>query len=243
MEKTQALKKFPAAFLTLLLASGLSPDLNAQDNSAHQRPAVASDDRITSGPPVLAREEARYRLCKGDLIDLKFESTPEFNQTVTVQPDGYVTLIDLGDLQVEGQTVPELTRRLEKQYARIINSPQITVVLKQFTRPTFSALGELAHPGQYELKEDISIIEAIALAGGFSESAKHSQVILLRSASEEWVEVRQIDVKKMLAKPTLTGDVRIKPGDIVFVPRSTLSKLKAFIPRAGVSLVLRPRVY
>ena len=70
-----------------------------------------------SGRPALQRRNPRYQIEYGDVIELNFPFTSEFNQTVTVQPDGYISLIGAGDLHVEGQTTPELRDRLREVYA------------------------------------------------------------------------------------------------------------------------------
>ena len=74
----------------------------------------------------------RYRIQAGDSFDVSFELSPEFNQTVSVQPDGFVTLRSVGDLKVAGETVPELTQTLRLAYSKILNAPLISVVLKEF---------------------------------------------------------------------------------------------------------------
>ena len=103
--------------------------------------------------------------------------SPEFNQTaVAVQPDGFVTLRGVGDLKVAGQTVPELTETLRTAYSKILNDPAISVVLKDFEKPYFVAGGQVAKPGKYDMHGQITLIQAIEIAGGFQSSAKHSQV-------------------------------------------------------------------
>src|SRR5205807_719649 len=106
-----------------------------------------------------------------------FELSPEFNQTaVTVQPDGFISLRAVGDIKVDGQTVPVLTQTLKTAYSKILHDPIISVVLKDFEKPYFIADGQLGRPGKYDLRGSVTLTEAIAMAGGFNDSAKHSQV-------------------------------------------------------------------
>jgi polysaccharide export outer membrane protein len=176
----------------------------------------------------------RYQLQKSDVIDLAFTFSPEFNQTVTVQPDGYITLKEAGDLQVEGLTVSQLIQKLRLAYASILADPVITVTLKDFERPYFVANGQVSKPGKYDLRGDTTLTQAIAMAGGFNDSAKHSQVVLYRKASAGWVEARLIDVKKMMNGRDLREDIHLKSGDMIFVPQSTLSKIRRYIPSTGL---------
>jgi polysaccharide export outer membrane protein len=96
-------------------------------------------------------------LCKEDILDLNFPFTPEFNQTVTVQPDGYITLRAVGDLHVEGQTVPEVTQSLRTAYGKILRDPVITIALKDFDKPYFIVSGEVARPGKFDLRSDTTV--------------------------------------------------------------------------------------
>ncbi len=176
----------------------------------------------------------RYRLEAGDAFDISFELNPEFNQTVTVQPDGYITLRGVGDIAVKGQTVPELTEALRTAYSKILNDPLISVVLKDFEKPYFIADGQLGHPGKYDLRGDVTLTEAIAMAGGFLDSSKHSRVLLFRKASAGWYQAETFDVKKMEKTGNLKEDPTLHAGDMLFVPKNTVSKIKVFLPSSSV---------
>jgi|SRR5579859_1462923 len=176
----------------------------------------------------------RYAIRDGDVFDVNFELSPEFNQSVTVQPDGYITLKGVGDVHVAGETIPELTKTLHDAYDKILNDPLIVVVLKDFAKPYFTASGQLNHPGKYEIHGDVTLTEAIAIAGGFNDAAKHSQVLLFRRVNDDWLQAKIFDVKQMLKSGNLHEDPRLRAGDMVFVPKNALSKIKPFIPNAGV---------
>ncbi len=176
----------------------------------------------------------RYKLEAGDIFDIGFELSPEFNQTVTVQPDGFITLRGVGDVHVAGETVPELTETLRTAYQKILHEPLISVTLKDFQKPYFIADGQVGHPGKYELRGDTTLTEAIAMAGGFQDSAKHSQVLLFRRVSDQWTSAQVFDVKKMENKRDLREDPLLHPGDMVFVPKNRLSKIKPWMPTSSV---------
>jgi polysaccharide export outer membrane protein len=190
------------------------------------------------GQPRLQRRNPRYRLCKGDVLDLNFPFTPEFNQTITVQPDGYITLRGLGDLHVEGRTLPELTETLRTAYGKILHDPALTVDLKDFEKPYFIVTGEVGHPGKFDLRGDTTVTQAIAVAGGLTSAAKHSQVLLFRNVSDDWVEAKVLNLKHMLHARNLTEDVHLQPGDLIFVPKNTVSKISSFIPRPSLGAYL-----
>ena len=193
--------------------------------------------------PSIQERNPRYQLAPGDMFDLDFRFQPEFNQSLSVQPDGFVALRDIGDVHVGGLTVPELSSLLEQKYAGILNRPVITVVLKDFEKPHIMVGGEVGRPGRFDLRSDVTVSEAVQLAGGFTPAAKHSQVYLFRKVSSEWMEVKKIDVKAMLSKGDLREDVHLRPGDMLYVPKNTLSKIGAFIPRTSVGTMFNPLHY
>ena len=115
----------------------------------------------------------------------------------------------------------------------MLNDPQVTIVLKDFDKPYFIAAGEVSRPGKYDLRGDTTVTEAVAMAGGFNSQARHSQVVLFRRMSDELVETRLIDVKRMMSVRNLNEDMHLKPGDLLFVPQNTISKLRKYLPHVG----------
>jgi polysaccharide biosynthesis/export protein len=190
--------------------------------------------------PALQRRNPRYELARGDTFELTFPLTPEFNQTVTVHPDGFITLTGLGDLNVEGKTIPELREFLKASYGTILHDPIINVVLRDFEKPFFIAAGQIGHPGKYELRGDTTLTEAIAIAGGFSENSKHSQVLLFHRVSNDWAEVKVLNVKKMFQAGNLTEDVHLQPGDMFYVPQNRISKIRKWVPYTSLSAGVVP---
>jgi polysaccharide biosynthesis/export protein len=197
----------------------------------------------SNAPPKIQQRNPRYRLRTSDSFDLDFALSPEFNQTVAVQPDGYVTLKAAGSIFVEGQTVPELTETLKAAYAKILHDPIITIALKDFEKPYFIAAGQVTKPGKYDLRSDLTVTQAVAIAGGFNDKSKHSQVVLFRPAPGGGYEAKLLNVKKLLASRDLSEDLQLQPGDMVYVPQNTLSKIKPFIPTASLGAYYNPAMY
>jgi polysaccharide export outer membrane protein len=182
----------------------------------------------------------RYRLTPSDVLELTFPHVPEFDQVVTVQPDGYITLRGVGDIRVQGRTLPQLQVQLYDAYEPILRTPAITVVLKEFDKPFFIVAGEVKTPGKYELRGALTVTQALAVAGGMSPNAKHSQVVLFRRFTDDMLEVKEINVKAMYAKRNLDEDHVLRPGDTILVPKNLLSRIAPFIPVPGLGLYLNP---
>jgi protein involved in polysaccharide export with SLBB domain len=189
------------------------------------------------------QRDQRYRLQRSDVIEVKFRLSPEFDQTVTVQPDGFITLDGAGDIKVEDKTLPELEEAVRHAYQGILHEPVITVSLKDFDKPSFIVAGQVGHPGKYELRSDTTLVEALAIAGDLTAAAKHSQVVLFRHISNETVEARVFNVKQMLGSHNLEEDPHLLPGDLVFVPQNKISKLQRYLPTASMGAYINPTQY
>ena len=225
------------ALLAVSMDASAQPGQKATDTS---RPAMISVSANSGGnsaaggnqvdAPELHHRNPRYLISRSDTLTLNFPLSPEYDQTVTVQPDGFIGLVGVSDLHVEGMTVPELREAVRGAYAKVLHDPLITVSLTNFQKPYFVVLGEVSKPGQYELRDDIVMTEAVAIAGGYTKNAKHSQVFLFRRISNDWAEVHQIDLKHMLYSKNLAEDIHVQPGDIIFMPKNFISKFQDVVP-------------
>jgi polysaccharide export outer membrane protein len=194
--------------------------------------------------PALERREGRYQLQPGDSFNISFPFTPEFNQEdVPVQPDGYATLQGLGEVPAAGKTLPELQKAVQTAYAKIVSPQVITVELKSFEKPYFLVGGEVEHPGKFDLRGDTTVAQAVEIAGGLRDSAKHSQVLLFRRVSDQWMEAKKLDLKKMLKAGSLSEDLHLRPGDMIYVPKNAISKIRPFLPVPSVGTTLNPRLF
>lgn len=204
--------------------------------TASELPSQASPEPEGTVSPQFTERHPRYKLRPGDVLELTFELSPELNQQISVQPDGFVTLKQVGDFYVAGESVPKFRESVTTAYSKFLHDPIITVDLKDFEKPFFTAGGMVAHPGKYEMRGDVTLVEALAQAGGLTEESKHSQVLLFRRVSQDWAQAKVIDVKKMLNHKTLAEDIHLQPGDMIFVPQNRVSKIRKFIPTAGLSM-------
>jgi polysaccharide export outer membrane protein len=171
---------------------------------------------------------------------VNFTFSPDFNQILTVQPDGFVALRGAGTLFVEGFTVPQMQQAVADAYRGFLHDPEVTVTLKDFDKPYFLASGEVARPGKYELRGDLTVNEAVAIAGGFTQQARHSQVVVFRRISANVAESHVIDVKKMLDSRNLHEDLSLQAGDFVFVPQNRISKIRKYVPTNAMSWYMNP---
>jgi len=206
-------------------------------------PAVTTKSGVAGGawsPALTGVRRPLYRLCKSDVVTISFTFSPEFDQTVSVQPDGYVVLKGVKQLPAEGVTVPELQAAIGRAYAGFLHDPEVTIILKDFDKPYFIVGGEVNHPAKFELRSDTRVTEAVAIAGGLTARAKHSQIVLFRRVSDDLVESHLLDVKAMLASRDLAEDLHLRTGDFLFVPQNVISKIKQYLPTSSMSMYASP---
>jgi len=179
-----------------------------------------------------------YRLQPRDVVEISFTVAPEFNQSLTVQPDGYVALKDAGLVDAQGLNIAEFAEAVKKAYAGYLHDPQVAVALKEFEKPYFIVGGDVGKPGKYELRSDTTLVEAVQIAGGLTQQAKHSQVVLFRRVDGELMEARLVNLKKLLKQNDLKEDAHLRPGDLVYVPQNSISKISRFLTKPSVSMYM-----
>jgi polysaccharide export outer membrane protein len=179
-----------------------------------------------------------YRLRPSDVVEIAFVVAPELNQTLTIQPDGYVMLRDAGMMEAQGLNMEQFSEAVQRAYRGYLHDPQVTVALKEFERPYFIVGGEVGKPGKYELHSDTTVAEAVQIAGGLTQQSKHSQVVLFRRVNDDLVETRLLDLKKMLKERSLKEDAHLRPGDLIFVPQNSISKIARFLSRPSASMYI-----
>jgi polysaccharide export outer membrane protein len=211
-------------FAIALIAQGLTAcrGVNIPESSVKKLTDVQAAD-----PQLQQPHAPSYVIQPEDTVILSFPLTPELNQTVIVQPDGFISLPNGGSLYVAGSTVPNLVDALKKAYTGTLRDPIINVDLKDFQRPYFTVSGQVGRPGRYELRGDLTVPEAIAVAGGFAPTAK-GQVFLFHRTSVSLYEVTSVQLK---LDSTGTRELQsLRPGDMIFVPETFITKFRKYVP-------------
>jgi polysaccharide biosynthesis/export protein len=179
--------------------------------------------------PALQQRYPRYKIQREDVLNLSFPLSPEFNQTVTVQPDGYISLYGGPNLHIQGMTVPEVSEAIKKAYTGTLHEPIVDIDLQDFQKPFFTVSGQVGKPGQYDLRHETTVSEAIGIAGGFTATAK-TQVFLFRRVSSGWMEVKELKLNDILNGKKANEDVFLGPGDMIFVPEKFITKFRKYVP-------------
>jgi polysaccharide biosynthesis/export protein len=188
-----------------------------------------SDDVTTKPPPGFGSRDARYRIQPNDIVEIQFRYTPEYNYAGTIQPDGYISLQVVGDVKIGGLTLSEACAAVAKQASARLRDPEVNVILKDFVKPHFVVAGEVARPGTFDLRGEVTAVQAIAMSGGFKESSKQTQVVLLRRVNKDYAQVKVLDLKKLMSPSDIREDILMQPDDMLVVPQNRISKLEPYV--------------
>jgi len=237
----------PLSIRLICLLLGVTTSVVAQTNKPAPVPALESSNSAQQSVgtqedpdrPALEHRNPRYKLVPDDGLVITFPLSPEFDQpshciqttncSVLVQPDGYINLEGAGSVYVKGLTVPEVVQAIVKAYSGVLHDPIIHVDLVDFQKPYFLVSGQVGRPGQYDLRHDTTVSEAIAIAGGFAPTAK-TQVFLFHRISTGWVEVKRLNLKDILNGKNVNEDAQLSSGDMLFVPEKFISNFRKYVP-------------
>jgi polysaccharide export outer membrane protein len=189
------------------------------------------------------RHRPRYTLRAGDVLELQYRYTPEFNQTVTVLPDGYINLNLVGDVRVSDLTVEQAHDLIVQKASVRLNEPELNLILKQFQQPYIVVAGEVNKPGKMDLRDNTTAMQAVLLSGGFLASAQTSQVLLFRKINGDTAEIKVLNLGKVRKTSDLEHDIMLESGDMLFVPRDKLEKVSRYIKVLNIGMYFNPLQY
>jgi polysaccharide biosynthesis/export protein len=184
----------------------------------------------------------RYTLHIGDVLDLNYRLTPEYNQTVTIEPDGYATLNVAGNVHLEGLTLDEAHDLIVKKDSERLNDPELSLILSSFQRPYVIVGGEVLQPGRIDLRENMTAMQAVMMAGGFKLSAKDTRIVVFRHINGDMGEVRELNLHNIDNTSKLEHDMVLQPGDMILVPANKLEHFARYMHAFSFSSSISPGV-
>lgn len=154
---------------------------------------------------------AEYRLSLEDVVEVTVWKEPELSRTVPIRPDGKITLPLIGDVQAQGLRPADLEQAVQKQFASLVRDPRVTVIVHDVNGNKVYVTGQVLHAGAFPLRSSLSVLQALAMAGGLAEFANRGDIAVLRADGRHF-QVDYDDLVKGKSK------VSLGPGDTVVVP-------------------------
>ena len=207
--------------------------------------------------------QVKYTLGTGDVLDIRVYKSPEFNSNVTVLSDGTINLIRLGSLHLEGLTINQAKKLIEKEYKKVLKLPIISLNLIKSRPIRISVLGEVKRPGFYSIDTQTNkssvlnsdggekitesskgwptLVEAIQRAGGITQNSNLKKISLTRQSNEEKKVVKTIDFYNPLTKNAKLINPKIYDGDIIFVPKA-INQIDSDLRKVSTSNLSAPSI-
>lgn len=192
-----------------------------------------------------------YLLQVGDAMDIKVRLNPELNESVVVPPDGMISTTMAEDVRAYGRTVQDLRSALTTQYEKELSEPHISIILRSFAPNRVYVTGEVNNSGEFVTAgPSLTLLQAIARAGGVKNSAGIDNIIIIRHKNGEAPVAYATDYIKAKSGEDPASDVQLAAYDVVFVPRSDVANVylyfqqfvQQFIPASfGMSYLINPQ--
>lgn len=203
-------------------------------SSANRYGRTAQQYASTPGPLDMFQRwvdyEPQYTLYPGDQIDVVVQSAPELSRTLTVGPDGRITMPMISPIMAAGRSIPYIQSRLKTELAKQLRDPTLAVTSRAFAPQQIFVGGEVGQQGTYTMSGPIGSLEAIIMAGGFLPSAKTKDVAILRRAPNGGWMVRTVNHKNGMRNIRNYADnIQLRRGDVIFIPRNSLAEIGVFM--------------
>jgi len=160
---------------------------------------------------------SEYLIGIGDVLEVSVWNEPEISKTVFVRLDGKISLPLIGDVPAQGASPELLSRQISTAMSKLVADPSVTVTIKDSYSRIYYVVGQIAKPGEYRLNTPVSILQAIARAGGFAEWAKKGKIMIVRR-SDGRDRIINFDYDKFINDNIRDNNVNVMPGDTIVVP-------------------------
>ncbi|MBZ5665702.1 MAG: polysaccharide export protein [Acidobacteriia bacterium] len=208
--------------LTILVL--VSIGASAQSDSASKPPVapVAATDKKGSNKPAegtrAAHSDGSYVIGANDVLAINVWKEPDISRSVPVRSDGKISLPLVGELQAGGQTPRQLEEEITKRLQSYISEPEVTVIVTDSKSQKINIMGMVSRPGAYLLTSATTVLDSIAMAGGFKDFAKQKSIYVLRQNADGKQERLSFNYKEVIKGKNPEQNIRLQAGDTVVVP-------------------------
>lgn len=188
-----------------------------------------SKPSAVSLPHELAQEKSSlivttdYMLGPEDVLEITVWRNVDLSKTVTVRPDGRISLPLIGDVSAVGKTTVQLADEISGKLKEYKENPQVTILVKEVNSYAIYVLGEVAHPGKFPLKSKTTLLQAVTVAGGFTPTAARNKIVVFRFAKDGAGQVKlKASYDDIVLRDGSNQNIELKPGDQIVVPSETM---------------------
>jgi polysaccharide export outer membrane protein len=211
-ESVTVRKATPVLSVVLLLSLGAFAQ---SDSASHPAPAGVATDKPATGK---AHSDNSYVIGANDALAIDVWKEPNVSRSVSVRSDGKISLPLVGELQASGQTPLQLEQEIAKRLQSYISEPEVTVIVSESKSQKVNILGMVSKPGAYLLTSSTTVLDAIAMAGGFKDFAKQKSIYVLRQDADGKQQRIAFNYKDVIKGKNPEQNIRLQAGDTVVIP-------------------------
>jgi polysaccharide export outer membrane protein len=207
------------SFLTLLLLAAVGAWAQSDSASHPAAPAApAQANEKAADESHAAHSDSSYLIGANDVLAINVWKEPDISRSVPVRSDGRISLPLVGELQASGQTPRQLEQEITKRLQSYISEPEVTVIVSESKSKKVNILGMVVRPGEYLLTSNTTVLDSIAMAGGFKDFAKQKNIYVLRQGADGNQTRIPFNYKDVIKGKNPEQNIRLQPGDAVVVP-------------------------
>lgn len=210
--------RFIGCVVVWVLILAASPLVAAQSIAEASPPSASINVRNSVTPRPHLDAVPDYQIGVDDILAINVWKEPDLCRTLPVRPDGKITLPLIGDLQASGKTTQQLQQEIHNSLASFVAVPEVTVIVQEVRSQKFNIIGQVAKPGSYPLGESMTVLDAIAQAGGVGIYAKSNAIYVLRLRPDGSSVQLPFRYKQVLKGTNLSQNVKLQPRDTIVVP-------------------------
>ena len=179
---------------------------------------TANSGAQSDGASSSKAHDEHFIIGNDDVLAISVWKEPELTKAIPVRSDGKISLPLVGEMQATGKTPLQLELDITEKLKNFITTPEVTVIVQTVNSRKFNMLGEVNKPGEYPLTASTTIMDAIAMAGGFKDFAKKTGVYILRKGPDGSESHLKFNYKEFIKGKNSSQNIRIEPNDTIIVP-------------------------
>src|ERR1041385_6653249 len=208
--------RFIALLAMLVMAAGMMQAQSAPERTKDEKPKATPEMAKPNGDDKSKNDE--YVIGPDDVLSIVVWKEPDFTKVVPVRPDGMISVALAGDIKAAGLTVRQLQENLKKQLKAYVDNPEVSVTVQEFRSQKFNVMGQVNKPGAYPLTGPTTILDAIALSGGFRDFAKTKKIYVLRTAADGKQVKLPFNYNEVIKGNQMETNIQLESRDTVVVP-------------------------
>lgn len=216
-----SLRQASRLFLSLLVATSLTAQTTAKKDGPEK---ATNEAKVVEAAPPSAPEGATkphddsFVIGNDDVLSINVWKEPDVSRSIPVRSDGRISLPLAGEIQAAGRTPLALEKEIAGKLQSYISEPEVTVMVTQINSRKFNVLGQVTKPGSYPLTNSITVLDAIALCGGFRDFAKKKSIYILRENPDGSQQRIPFNYKEVLKGENPAQNIKLQPHDTIVVP-------------------------